>query len=516
MRYRIGAFEVDTDQYALRRAGEPVAVEPLVFDLLVCFIENAGTVVDRNQMIESVWGGRIVSDATLSSAVKSLRRALGDSGETQTFVETVRGRGFRFRVPAERLDTAVPSISDTTPETPAEPPTRPSVAVLPFSWLGDPGDFAPLGEAIPHEIILALARLRWLKVIARGSAFHFHSADADLSTIRSALTVRYVLTGHLELIGRRLGVMAELADTSSGAVIWAERLSGSLDDIHALRMEISAGIVAALESQIQFAEAQSATGVPSQLLDAWQAFHVGLKRMHEYTLEGNEAAGAMFRQAVALDPAFARAHAGLSFVHFQKAFMRYGPDRAAELLATRQHAEKAVELDPLDPFVNYNMGRSYWIEKDLDGAVPWLERATSISPNYAQGIYSRALVDTLSGRAAPAITGADHAMELSPLDPLLYGMRGVKAMSHITNGTFDEALQWAEAAARTPRAHIMIDLIAVAAAHLSGADEACRHWTDRARQRQPDVSRGHFFDALPMKDHRCRTLIADALEERGF
>ena len=102
--YIFGAFRLDTDRYELSEDGEAVHVEPLVFDLLALFVANAGAVIDRDRMIETVWGGRIVSEATLSTAVKSARRALGDSGEAQTFIETVRGRGFRFRAPVTVAD----------------------------------------------------------------------------------------------------------------------------------------------------------------------------------------------------------------------------------------------------------------------------------------------------------------------------------------------------------------------------------------------------------------------------
>ena len=519
--YSFDRFRLDTAQYRLQCAGETIHVEPLVFDLLELFVRHPGEVITRERMIAEVWDDRFVSDATLSTAVKSARRALGDSGEAQTYIQTVRGRGFRFCADIVSDGTA-PVVRVEQPalplgETEAPPVARaPSIAVLPFTRLGDAGAYGGLEDAIPHEVILALSRFRWLFVIARGSSFQFRGPDADIAAVGRSLNVRYCLTGTLEIFGRQLAVSVELSDTASGGVVWGNRFAGSLDDVHQLRSDIVSGIASALESQIQLNEAIQAQGKATETLDAWQAFHLGLKSMHLYTRDGNEAAGTLFRRAIALDPAFARAHAGLSFAHFQNAFMRYTPDREAELLAAQRCAEKGLELDPMDPFSNFNMGRSFWLRNDLDTALLWLERSTSICPNYAQGIYSRALVDTLAGRSGIGARNVDLAMGLSPLDPLLYGMRGAKALGHITDGDYAGAARWGDAAARTPRAHPIIDLIAVAGHALNGDDAMARHWADIARTRKPDATRAYFFDGLPVQHLETRERIARALGKHGF
>jgi tetratricopeptide (TPR) repeat protein len=169
-------------------------------------------------------------------------------------------------------------------------------------------------------------------------------------------------------------------------------------------------------------------------------------------LEGLSLDEAREWMASALDPGFARAHAGLSFVHFQTAFMHYTHDLAGALGEARRFAERGLELDPLDPFVNFTMGRSYWLEGDLDTSLGWLERSTSLSPNYAQGIYARAWTAALAGRALEARQHVDLAMRLSPLDPLYYAMQATRAFTHMVQGEEAEAAHWAERAARSPGA----------------------------------------------------------------
>jgi TolB-like protein len=392
----------------------------------------------------------------------------------------------------------------------------PSIAVLPFTRLGEPEPYGGIEDAIPHETILALARLRWLFVIARGSSFQFRGPEVDTAAVGRVLGVRYCLTGTLEVFGRSLAVGVELSETASGRVIWGNRFGGALDEVHALRAEIVGGITSALEVQIQLNEALLAQSKPPENLDAWQAFHLGLKHVHLYTEAGNAAAQALFARAVALEPGFARAHAGLSFAHFQNAFMRYLPDREAEIDAARRAAERGLELDPLDPFSNFNLGRSFWLSKDLDQALPWLERATAISPNYAQGLYSRALIDTMSGRSVIGARNVELAMELSPLDPLLYAMRAAKALARVTDGDYAEASAWAEAAARTPRAHVIIEMIAAACHALAGNGVAARAWASSVRRRKPDASQAYFFDGLPVRDPETRRRLAGGFAASGI
>lgn len=520
MRYRFDAFLLDTGQFELRRGDAIVPVEPLIFDLLKLFVQSPGAVIDRDRMSEIVWQGRIVSDATISTAIRSARRALDDSGADQSRIETVRGRGFRFRpaVTVEQTAAATPHA----PEAPAPPDAehrtggRPSVAVLPFTRLGAPEPHAGLEDAIPHEVILALSRLRWLFVIARGSCFQFRGPDVDTARAGHLLGARYCLTGTLETYGRTLAIGVELCDTTTGAAIWGDHYTATLDDAQALRAEIARGIVGALETQIQLNEALIAQSRPAENLDAWQAFHLGLKHVHHYTRTGNAAAQALFLRATELEPGFARAHAGLSYAHFQNAFMRYLPDRPAEVAAAFRAAERGLELDPLDPFANFNMGRGFWLRKDLDHALPWLERATIISPNYAQGIYSRAMTDLLAGRPDLGFHSVDLAMELSPLDPLLYAMRGVKALARVAQGDFTQAAFWADAAVRTPGAHVIIEMIALVCHTLAGDDAMARHWARQVRRHKPGATQDYFFEALPIRDPAARAHIARAFAAHGF
>ena len=301
--------------------------------------------------------------------------------------------------------------------------------MLPFTLIGEAGPYAAIADALPHELIAELSRLRWLFVTARGSSFRLRAANADMGEVGRLLGVRYCLSGTVEVAGSSLAVTVELVDTRDGGVVWADRFAGAIDAVHPIRTEIRSRILAALEIQIPMHEANLARLTVTENLDAWSAYHLGLQHMYRFNRKDNAAAAALFSHAVARDPRFARAHAGLSFVHFQTAFLRNTDDLATEIALARRHAERGVDLDPLDPFVNFTMGRTFWLEGDLDGSLGWLERSTSISPNYAQGIYARGWTETLAGRGLDGRRHVDLAMQLSPLDPLYYAMLGTRAFA---------------------------------------------------------------------------------------
>lgn len=518
MVYRFGPFELDTDRLELRVEGVVRPLEPQVYAVLALLIENRERVLSLDELIEKVWDGRPISDAAVSSRIRSARQALGDDGTRQVYIRTLPRRGFRFVADARvvRAADAQARTDGWSGGPDGEADARPSIAVLPFVLLGRPGPYATIAEALPHELISELARQRWLHVTARGSSFRFRGADVDMLEAGRLLGVRYCLGGIVELAGRRLNVAVELVDTRDGGVVWADRFAGAVDDVHGFRGEILARILVALELRIPLHEADRARLAVSGNLDAWAAYHLGLQHLYRFNRADNRAASELFRRAVEQDARFARAYAGLSFVHFQTAFLGQADDPAAEIGLARRHAERALELDALDPFVNFAMGRSFWLEGELEQGLGWLERATAISPNYAQGIYARAWTETLAGDAQRGRADVDLAMRLSPLDPLHYAMLGTRALTHVMQDEPGEAAAWANRAAHAPGAHVLIAMIAVAANALAEDAAQARAWADNVRRRDARLGREDFFRAFPLRSTVHRARIAAAFERLGL
>jgi tetratricopeptide (TPR) repeat protein len=238
--------------------------------------------------------------------------------------------------------------------------------------------------------------------------------------------------------------------------------------------------------------------------------------MYGFNRRDNGLAAEFFGRAIEQDAAFARAHAGLSFVHFQTAFLRQTDDIPRAIRLARDCAQRGIDIDPLDPFVNFTMGRTYWLEGDLDRSLAWLERATSLSPNYAQGIYAQAWTELMADTTAAARQHVDLAMQLSPLDPLYYAMLSLRGLTHIAAGDVQAGAEWAERGARSPGSHALIAMIAAAAQALAGNHENARRWAAEVRSRSPALTRDDFFGAFPMRSDAMRKRVAAALETLGF
>ena len=521
MTYLFGDFELDPAKVELRKSGVAIAIEPQVFALLKCLIKHRDRVLKKDELIELVWERRVISDAAVASRIMSARRALGDDGRTQRFIRTAHGLGFRFV--AEVTEAAVPtSVASKALVTTGEEESaravgsgRPGIAVLPFRLLGDAGAYRVIAEALPQDLITELSKLHWLLVIARGSSFRFSSADVDLDEVRTSLNVRYCLAGVIEAFNKQTAITVELSDMHDRSIIWSERFTSSFDATHEIRKQIVRAVINALEFRIPLVEAQRAQLKSPDNLDAWSAFHLGLHHMYLFNKNDNATAAEYFRRAIAMDKGFARAYAGLSFTHFQDAFLHYSEPKEATKRA-RQYAEQCLERDPVDPFGNFAMGRSNWLIGDLERSLPWLERATVLNPNYAQATYSRGWAEALLGNAEEGLKNIDTAQTLSPLDPLLYGMLGVRAMSHIVLQNYPRAAEWATRAAQAPGAHALIAMIAVVAHALNGDDETARQWATSARTRAPEFTRHDFLRSFPFRQEASRARIEAMLKRHDF
>lgn len=516
MTWIFGDFRLDPERFELSCGAELVRLEPQVLALLCLLVRHHDRMVTKDEIVEKIWNGQSVSDASISSRIRSARQAVGDDGHHQTTIRTVHGRGFRFV--AEVVETAPAQAAKATapPETNSPLTGRPSIAILPFRPLAMTPELAILADAIPYEIIQALSRLRWLAVIARGSSFRFRKPDPDLELVATALGARYVLSGIIEANVSRLAVTLELSDASTNEVIWGDRINAPLDAVDDLRSRVVEHLVTALDVYIPLNEARSSQMAALETLDAWANYHLGLQHLYRFTTNDNQRAKGLFERAVMLDPHFARAHAGLSFTSFLEAFLHLGPHLKEATRAARHHAERGLELDSLDPFANFTMGRSHWLTDDLDTAAEWLARATTLNPNYAQGFYSSAMTSMLTGNLAATEVGLDTALQLSPLDPLLYGMHGVRSQMFIQSGDYAAAARWGDRAAATPGAHYLIAMIAMVANGLAGRHDTAARWRQTVRQRKPDANAAHYFAAFPTRDIVSRLLIADELCRHGF
>jgi len=364
MQFSFTNHVLDVGLRELTRGGESVAVEPQVFDLLIYLVENRERVVSKDDLIENIWEGRIVSESTLTSRINAARKAVGDSGKDQSVIRTIARKGFRFvgdvqkatepQAPSPRSD--IGPRSDTSPrgetgargdiagamapraEWPpspalapaaaAEPPRqklpaldRTAIAVLPFINLSGEAEQEYFSEGISEDIITALSKLRWFYVIARNSSFVYKGKSVHLKQIGEELGVGYVVEGSVRKDGDQVRITAQLNDVATGGHIWAERYDRSLADVFAVQDEITQAVVTAIEPQLYAAEDFRARRKAPDSMAAWDLVMRALSHYWRVTRQDNLVAQALLEKAIAVDPNYGQALSLLAACHTFAAHM---------------------------------------------------------------------------------------------------------------------------------------------------------------------------------------------------
>ncbi|WP_033838904.1 transcriptional regulator [Mesorhizobium loti] len=388
--------------------------------------------------------------------------------------------------------SALPQLVTTSDDAGAVEPSQASLAVMPFVEEAGEGTRGGLADGFTHDIITRLAKLRDFFVIARGSVFALARMNIAPEEAGRRLNVDYVATGTVRSTAGRLIVSVELIEVRTARIVWAETFERRPDDIFAVLDDIGNSIVSSISAEIETVERNRAMLKAPNSLNAWEAYHRGLWHMYRFTQAENEQAQHFFATALRLDPTFARAYAGLSFTHWQNAFQRWG-DRDRESALAYESAGHSLLVDDHNPAAHWAMGRALWLRGEQDGSLLELERAVDLSPNFALGHYALSFVHSQSGDPQAAISSSDHSRHLSPFDPLLFGMLGARAMSHVRLGQFDEAADWALKAAARPNAHTIILAIAAHCLALAGRLDEARGFAAAIRKTLPDYRADDFI-----------------------
>ena len=434
MIYRFGTFALDTELLELRSAQGPVTVEPQVFSVLAYLIENRSRVVSKDELINAVWGGRIVSDATLNSRINAARRAVGDTGTAQAIIRTIVKRGFRFIAEIDAPTSPTPGHAQLpdalpaggAPEVSLHPqkavlplPDRASIAVLAFANLSGEKEQEYFSDGITEDIITELARFSELFVIARNSSFQFKGKAMDVRQVGRDLGVRYVLEGSVRRGGDRLRISAQLIDAVTGGHRWAEHYDRKLDDIFAVQDEIVRTIVAILAAHVRQAETDRTRSKPP---NRWQAYDYCLQAYYalasftsSFNLQDLDETRRLLQLSLAIDPNYARAHAVLSNTYLAA----WGYTTNSELLnpsaldQAHQHARKAVQLDANLPAARASLGGVLLWLGEHEASIAQFERAIALNPNYVSGRFGAALL--YAGHSRRAIDVLEACMRLDPL-----------------------------------------------------------------------------------------------------
>lgn len=418
MQLVFGDCVLDPDRRELCRGAARVAAGPKVFDLLLYLVQNRERVVSKDEVLDVVWSGRIVSESTLASHINAVRKAIGDSGEEQRLLRTVARKGFRFVGDIREIPSSGPAyFAKTNSDNPGEAlplPSKPSLAVLPFQNMSGDPEQEYFADGMVEEIITALSRIRWLFVIARNSSFTYKGRPIDVKQIRHELGVRYVLEGSVRKVGNRVRIAGQLIDAITGAHLWADRFDDSLEDVFELQDKVASSVAGVIEPALQAAETARLVNRPTADMTAYDLY---LRAYAMYLSSAKQIPGALrlLEQALARDPDYGLALAWAAICCRRMLVDGSSEDRKADSLKSVTFARRALEVAGDDPAVLANaaqaLAHSY---EDLGAMIALVDRALALNPSYARGWHISGFLRVRAGQLDTAIEHAETALRLSP------------------------------------------------------------------------------------------------------
>ncbi|MCL7940577.1 winged helix-turn-helix domain-containing protein [Halomonas sp. ATCH28] len=449
MIYRFERFEFDPEAARLLDSGQPVALEPQVLHLLQYLVENRDRIVTKDELIDEIWQGRVVSDAALNTRIRAVRRALGDDRAQQKFLRTYPKRGFQFVAETDCLEggeegdarvrafhakprlrvwvLAGPVIvllvlgvlgavwwqaesSVTEPSLPA----KPSIVVLPFDNLSGDPDQEYFADAFTEDLITDLSRIRGAFVIARRTSFTFKGNAVDVKDVAADLGVRYVLEGSVRQSGDQVRINAQLIDGQTRRHVWSDRYDRSLTDVFSVLDNVTGQIAAALKAELR--EADSERQRPMASLDAWDyALRGNVLLFNPDSAEDFQDAKALLDKAVELDPGIASAWSGLAFVHFAASTRPIpGVSVANSKDLSLDAAQRAVSLDPKDAEGHWMVGVGYARNGQPERGLASCHTAMELNPNNDCAYVCAGLTNMALGKPGEGVPHFRQALRLNP------------------------------------------------------------------------------------------------------
>ncbi|MCV3273887.1 alpha/beta fold hydrolase [Roseobacter sinensis] len=491
MIYAFEDFTIDTDRFQLAGPDGLIDAEPQALEFLIHMIRNRGQLVSKDALHETFWPDRVVSDAALSTLVRSARRLVSDSGEAQRIIATRHGRGFIFR--ADVREIAGPEIvSEAMRGTSSQVKPRvegaPAIMVLPFEIVGEISDASGLGEGVTEEVMAALARTRWFPLIARNRVRTFLELPADARHPFRGLGATYLIEGGVFRDGDSIRLHLQLTDTEPAVHIHVSRHDLTYRGLFALLDEIATIVSATIQPELLDAERSKAESRDLSDLSAWQEFVLGQHLISSPDRTANENARKHFERALALEPGSGRIHAGLAMTHLWDYKYDWSDSAELSLGAAARDAERALTLAADDSWAWSILAICKLTLRRFDAAMADSERAIEVDPASAMAYGCHSWVLAYSGRYKDALVAFNHAMDLSPNDR----RRGLwltgRGVAQFGLGDFEGAL----ASAR--------DLIALSPDHPSGHRLKCASLASLGRNVEARRAAHTLLKLLPDHD----------------
>ena len=502
--YQFGPFHLDADAEILFRGAEPIVLGLRAVALLRLLLEQAGAPVSKQALIETAWPGLAIEDSNLTVQIAALRRVFEEVAGGASWIETLPRRGYRYVGPP--VSTGNP-LAKANSRTSLALPDKPSVAVLPFSNLSGDPEQEYFADGMVEDIITGLSRIKWLFVIARNSTFAYKGRAVDVKQVGRDLGVRYVLEGSVRKAADRVRITGQLIDAATGAHVWAERYDRKFDEIFALQDEIALSVVGMIGPSLRQAEVERVKRKRPENLDAYDLVLQAQPDVYSGMPQRVTKALVLLERALALDPAYALAHAFAAMCH-HCLFLRAGlheEERAASI----HHSRAAIVHGQDDALALTFAGFSIGMDgHDHAAAFAALEAALAISPSSALTYIVGGVILGWAGEAERAIEWGERAMRLSPFDPWAWSAFHSLTLGHFHRGRYEEAANAARKAVQFNPGHSISYMLLAAPLAKLGRLEESRAAAARVLELQPAFRYSRQFAGVD-----CAPVLAASLSE---
>jgi TolB-like protein/DNA-binding winged helix-turn-helix (wHTH) protein len=491
-----------------------VPIGARALDVLGALVERAGDVITRDEIIAAVWPEAIVEDNNLNMQIAALRRVLDDGAATNSCIQTVPRRGYRFVAPVVRDRRPVPSVaqlsdapeSDSTGHRP-DPNSRRryllrrpviawaagalmllvvaiaawqvksrwlansaavprlSIVVLPFANLsGDPAE-QYFADGITEDLTTDLSRLADMLVMSRETAFTYKGKAVSAKRIRDELGVRYMLEGSVQRSGNQVRINAQLINTDTDTNLWAEQFDRNIGDLLALQSEITGRIAIALNVKLIVSEAAR----PSERPDALDHIFRGRAAIYRPASRQSFAEAIVeYEQALALDPHSVEAQSRLASALSSRLLDGMSDTVDADFDRANHLIEQALAEAPESPLAHFAKGQLLRARHRCEAAIPEYEIVLAANRNVLAALANIGRCKIYIGLLDDGVALEEQAIRLSPQDPFLGVWYFRIGQARLLQSRVDEAISWLEKAHNENAAYPFVPTWLAAAYGLKG------------------------------------------------
>lgn len=441
--YYFARCELDTERRLLKVADIPRDVEPLVFDLLTFFLNRGDTVVSRDELVDELWNGRVISDSAISVRINAVRKAVGDNGKDQAIIKTVHRKGFKLAIPVTQISGKASHLPDGRVDAVSALPggpedAKPVLAIVPFQSLSPDSQEPYLSKGLADDIATELSRFHIINVISTYSSFQLESTQSGANEFIQSLGATHLVSGSYQQHRSSFRLKISLHEVSNNHCIWSERYDFDKSELIDVRDNAVSTIVGNLFSQLHQYQMAAASKKPAENLSAYECLLRALYiyKVGDVGMEESKQALYWFNKTLEYDPHCARAIAWRECcaIDFQA-----NPPTAEYNSASMKNMQRALSIDPGDHEVHRILGGLYLLYGNRELGDYHLAKSAELNPNDSRILLRIGFYRSFLGDRKNDLNYIERAFARNPLHPDYYWFnRGVVLFAH---GEYEEALK---------------------------------------------------------------------------